>query len=74
MKKIILNILLLVVVASCGKDETVYLYSKYDKQYEQLKTYVTQKCQNDSKIFKALDKANSVDNWRKKFVGNIFAT
>jgi len=47
-----------VLLTSCGKDETEYLYDKDDSEYIVFQELAAAKCLNESKIFSALDQTN----------------
>lgn len=64
MKKLITSLLTLTFLASCGKNETEYLYDKYDGQDFQAVLAAQQKeCESKNKIFKALDETSKFSNF-----------
>jgi hypothetical protein len=64
MKKLITSLLTLTFLASCGKNETEYLYDKYDGQDFQAVLAAQQKeCETKNKIFKALDETSKFSNF-----------
>lgn len=68
MKRI--GLLTLLVLASCGKYEEEYLYTKYSKEYQALQAMQAEECKNDSPIFEEFDKRG---NFRKYYdEGTIF--
>lgn len=73
MKKLITSLLTLTFLASCGKNETEYLYDKYDGQDFQAVLAAQQKeCETKNKIFKALDETSDFDNYFKEKSLRIF--
>ena len=63
MKKLITSLLTLTFLASCGKNETEYLYDKYDGQDFQAVLAAQQKeCETKNKIFEKLDLMSDFSN------------
>lgn len=63
MKKLITTLLTLTTLASCGQQNTEYLYDKYDGQdFEAVLALQKKQCENNNKIFKTLDESSTFSN------------
>lgn len=66
MKGLLLLTLTCTFLFSCGKNEEIYLYDKYDDQnYQAALAALQKKCENENEIFTLLQKTNEFKNYFK---------